>query len=247
MGRRRLTPDDVRRLVFEAFETIRDVQGELDLPICPNLGETHKRMRRGIFRVSPISRERSNYCAAKFSAFDPPSTIILDSRLPHCDCPADEKDTNASMARYGTIKGVMHADDYTGGDLLLERTREHILREHSDKLERSLAIILQQGSCESIESFEDLARLWAAHYVDMVAHYRAFVVLRRRLLPNLDLIWSRLRNSFFPPTLLSDIERQEGLSGVFDLITKGAGDYCLIDALRECERISELNACRYVI
>lgn len=246
-GRRELTPDDVRRLAFEAFELIDDAQKELNLPICPQIDETRRRMRGGVFRAIPLSRKRGAHYAMEYGSFDPPSTIVLDSRLPFCDRPLDISQLPSSMAQYSATHEVIHADDYTGGDTLLVKTMEHILRSHRDKLEKGMSIIEQQGGCECIKSYEDLARLWAMQYVDMATHYRAYVVLRFKKLPKLDFIWSHLQSDFFPPTLLTRIEQERGAENVFDTITCRAGEYCLIDALRDSQNISEKDASKYTV
>ena len=253
-GRRELTSDDVRRLVFEAIGMIANVQRELELPICPRIKETSERLRGGEFRAELLNGNRgvltvngSRPYAMDYGAFEPPSTIVLDSRLPFCDRPLDIPQLPDTLAHYCATHEVIHADDHTGGDRLLSETRRHILKDHGDKLEKGMQIIEQEGGTDCIDGQEELAELWAMQYVDMVTHYRAYVVLRHRRLPKLDFIWTGLRNDFFPPTLLTRIERHRGAGYVFDIIIRRAGDYCLIDALREFESIGEKSACTYTV
>jgi len=246
IGRRELTSKDVRKLVFRAIELIADAQRELDLPICPHIGETREKLREGEFRAEPLPRNRSGPYTAEYGVFQPPSTIVLDSRLPFCDRPLRIPQFPASLACYCATHEVIHADDHTGGDRLLVETRRHILEDHVDKLEKGMQFIDREGGRDCIGGYEELADLWAMHYVDMVTHYRAYVVLRHWQLPKIDLIWSRLNSDFFPPNLLTCIERQRGVSYVFDLIRR-AGEYCLIDALGEFRSIGEKNACRYTV
>lgn len=247
LGRRELTAEDVRRLVFESIGLIVEAQAELDLPICPNIEETKERLRRGRFRVTPPTLRREDLYHMAYGSFDPPATITLDSSLPFCDWPLDLPELPHTMARYTATHEVIHADDNTGDDFMFEATLEHILRDHRDKLERGMGIIEGEGGCDFIGGYDDLACLWAMQYVDMVTHYRAYVTLRHRHFPRLDMIWDGLRNGFFPPNLLTQIEREKDTRYIFDVILGRAGEYCLIDALRESKTILERNADAYTV
>jgi len=246
-GRRGLTSNNVRKLVFEAIGMIEETQRELDLPLCPYLEETRERLRGGEFRAEPLPRERPGAYAMDYGSFEPPSTIILDSRLPFCDSPLSIPQLPGTLARYCATHEVIHADDYTGGDRLFSATCNHILKDHRDELEKGMQVIEQKNGRDCIGGYEELAGLWAVQYVDMVTHYRAYVVLRHRRAPKLDMVWGGLRNLFFPPHLLTCIERQRGIDRVFDIITRRAGEYCLIDAMKEFKRISEKNMCMYTV
>lgn len=247
MGRGELTSDDVRRLVFDAIQMIVDAQRELDLPICPHMEETRGRLRGGVFRAEPLLRNRKGSYAMDFGSFEPPSTIVLDSRLPFCDSPLRIPQLPGTLALYCATHEVIHADDHTGGDRLLMETRRHILEDHVDKLEKGMRAVEREGGRGCIGGYEELAGLWAMQYVDMVTHYRTYVVLRHEQLPKLDFVWSGLRDRFFPPNLLTRIERQRGVDYIFDIISGQAGEYCLIDALKESMSIGERNACRYTV
>ena len=247
IGRRELASKDVRKLVFEAIGMVADVQRELDLPICPHLEETREMLRGGDFKAEPILRTRGSSYATDYGAFEPPSTIILDSWLPFCDRPLSIPQLPRTLARYCATHELIHADDHTGGDGLLSETQRHILKDHRDKLETGMRIIEQEGGSGCIGSYEELAGLWAVQYVDMVTHYRSYVVLRHKQLPKLDFIWAGLRNNYFPPNLLTCIEHQKGVNYIFDIFTRRAGEYCLIDALRESESINKMNFYRYTV
>lgn len=254
MGRRALTSEDVRKLVFLAIEMIGDVQRETKLPICPKIDETQERLRKGDFRTEILNLERYSMDFDRnrpykmdYGAFEPPSTIILDSELPFSDKPLSIPQLPETLAIYSATHEVIHADDFTGGDTLQAKTCKHILRDHMDKLEKGMWVIEQGDDTGCIGSLMELAELWALQYVDMVTHYRAYYVLRHRQLPMLDLIWSGLHNDFFPPTLLTFIERHRGADYIFDTVTRRAGSYCLIEALREFEGIGEKSACSYTV
>jgi len=247
MGRRELTSDDVRKLVFKAIEMIMDAQRELDLPICHHIEETRERLRSGEFRADPLPRNRGGTYEMDYGAFEPPSTIVLDSWLLYCDRPLSIPKLPGTLASYCATHEVTHADDHTGGDRLLKVTRRHILKDHGDKLEKGMQIIEREGGSDCIDGYKELAGLWAVQYVDMVTHYRSYVVLRHKRLPKLDFVWARLRDHFFPPNLLTCIENQRGIRHVFDIITRQAGEYCLIEALRDSQQISERNTLRYLV
>lgn len=226
---------------------VADTQRELDLPICLHLGETCERLRGGEFRAEPLPRSRTGLYTMDYGAFEPPSTIVLDSRIPFCDRPLNIPKLPRTLACYCATHELIHADDHTGGDRLLSDTQRHILKDHVDKLERGMQIIEQEGGSGCIGSYEELAGLWALQYVDMVTHYRTYVVLRHKRLPKLDFIWTGLRNNYFPPNLFTCIEHQRGIDYIFDIITKRAGEYCLIDVLKESESINKMNAFRYAV
>jgi hypothetical protein len=246
-GRRELTPEDVRKLVFESIGLIDDAQRELDLPICPNIQETKERLEGGRFRVTSLPLKKTALYQMVYGSFDPPATITLDCDLPFCDWPLDIPDFPRTMARYAATHEVIHADDHLGGDATLTATTEHILDEHLDKLERGMEIIDGQGGCDSICCYRDLAGLWATQYVDMITHYRTYVTLRHRRLPRLDMIWACMQDGFFPPNLLTQIEGARDTEYIFDVIIGRAGEYCLIDALMESESIGERKACSYAV
>lgn len=182
-----------------------------------------------------------------FGTFLPPNIIHLDKRLPSCDHPMHMPDFTDTMITYTGIHEVIHADDHTGGDKLLLATRKHILETHEDKLETSMKIIKDDGGYVGIDSYDDLASLWAVQYVDMVTHYRSYVVLRHHKYPKLDQIWSRLRNDYFPPNLLTNIEVTKGVEYVFSLFTEKVGEYCLIEALDEYQKLKEKQTMSYMV
>ena len=182
-----------------------------------------------------------------FGNFQPPNVIYLDKRLPYCDHPMNIPDFAETMIAYSGIHEVIHADDHTGGDRLLLATRKHILETHEDKLEKSMEILRKDGGAQCIDGYDDLASLWAVQYVDMVTHYRSYVVLRHLKFPKLDEIWSRLRNDYFPPNLLTNIEVTKGANYVFALFTEKMGEYCLIEALDEYNKIKEKATASYMV
>lgn len=242
-----LTSEDVRKLVFQSIELIAYAQEELDLPICPSILETRERLKRGVFKASlPPNKKAGNYHMA-YGSFDPPSTIILDGYLPFCDWPMDIPKVANSMTHYTATHEVIHADDHTGGDHLLHATKEHIFEEHRDKLERGMQVIEFSQETDCICSYEDLASLWAMNYVDVLTHYRTYVVLRHHGLPRLDMVWDLMQEELFPPGLLTRIEAERDTRYIFDSIICRPGSYCLIDALMESSSISAKNATTYTV
>lgn len=247
IGRRELTPKDVRKLVFESIRLIDEAQRDLRLSICPKLEETRERLRFGRFRVSPLPQERGGSYHTAYGSFDPPATITLDSGLPFCDRPFYIPEIPNTLAHYTASHEVIHADDHYGGDRLFLATREHILREHRDKLLRGIEIVEREGGCDLIRCHDDLACFWAMQYVDMVTHYRAYVTLRHHRFPRLEMIWECLDDGFFPPNMLTKIEVEKGARYIFNVTMGSAGEYCLVDALMESEGIKSKNSCRYTV
>lgn len=245
--RRDLTDSDVHRIVLDSLKMISEAQSQLNLPVAPNISQTRKILRRGSFKALPLNPRRANRNSMEHGSFLPPATIILDKRLPKSDHPMDMPDFVETLTMYSAIHEVFHADDHAGGNKLLMATREHILDRHEDKLEKSMSIILEEGGSPAIKDYGDLASLWAVQYTEMVAHYKSYVVMRQMKRPKLDRLWSRLRNDYFPPNLLTCIEVSRGTDYVFSLFTDRLGDYCLIEALNEYNALKEKDAGSYTV
>jgi hypothetical protein len=245
--RRDLTDTDVRRIVRDSMEMISEAQSQLDLPVAPNISQTKSMLSRGSFKAMTMNARRGNRNSMEHGSFLPPATIILDKRLPKSDHPMDMPDFVETLTMYSAIHEVFHADDHMGGNRLLVATRSHILDRHEDKLEKSLSIIMEEGGSPAIKDYGDLASLWAVQYVEMVTHYRGYVVMRHMKYPKLDRLWSKLRNDYFPPNLLTCIEVSKGTEYVFSLFTEKLGEYCLIEALNEYNAIKEKDAGSYTV
>jgi hypothetical protein len=213
----------------------------------PNIHSTRLRLKRGIFKADYINNPKGQNYSMDYGSFQPPSTIFLDKHLPFSDYPLDLPDFAETLTMYSAVHELIHADDHTGGDQLLLETRKHILKVHEDKLEKSLHIIESDGGSEYITNYDDLSSLWAIQYVDMVTHYRAYVVLRHMQYPHLNQIWSRLSTDYFPPSLLTCIEVTKGSSFVFSLFTEKIGEYCLIEALDDFNCMKEREAQSYMV
>jgi len=110
-----------------------------------------------------------------------------------------------------------------------------------------MEIISKDKHNDCIEDIEDLACLWAIQYMDILTHYRSFVVLRHHKFPKLDLVWRQMQNDFFPPSMITTIEKEKNTQYIFDEIIGKAGEYCLIDAMMENQSIGEKNACKYTV
>jgi hypothetical protein len=247
LRRRELTSKDVRELVFESILLIAETQQELGFPICPNIGRTWRVLKDGNFMAAHLPSERYETYQMAFGTFDPPNTIILDSRIPFYDRPLDIPEVPHTLMRYTATHEVIHVDDHLGEDAIYEGTKEHILSEHGDKLETGIEFIEREGCCDKIDGRKDLASLWAIQYVDMVTHYRTYVVLRQRNFPRLSLVWSNMQEGFFPPSLLTKIEREKDTGYVLESILNQVGEYCLIDAIMETASIAKKTAGKYTV
>jgi hypothetical protein len=246
LERRRLTHEDVRRIVTGSVELIREAQLELNLPLGTHIIETRDRLGEGDCFADSLEMIRGCQYGMDFGCFTPPSTIILDRDLPFSDKPMEIPELASTLSLYTAVHEVLHADDWVGGDKLQRLTRDHMLREHRDKLVKALAFIKDEGT-ECIKTVAELANLNATHYVDMVTHFRSFVALRYAEAPKLDMIWDKLSINFFPPNLLTMIEVEKGTEYVFSLFTERAGSYCLIDAFEEYESIGKRSAQAYTV
>ena len=140
-GRRELTSEDVQALVFQSIDLISVAQDELDLPICPTIEVTRKRLMQGEFKTTFFPKKSESDYHSDYGYFDPPSTITLDSYLPFFDWPMNIPDVANSMTQYITTHEVIHADDYTRDDPIYHATKEHIIRDHEDKLVKGMQII----------------------------------------------------------------------------------------------------------
>jgi hypothetical protein len=56
-----------------------------------------------------------------------------------------------------------------------------------------------------------------------------------------------MQNDFFPPSLLTTIEREKDARYVFDDIIGQMGKYCLIDALKESSSIRKRGVCQFTV
>lgn len=245
--RRDLTDSDVHRIVQDSLDMISEAQSQLNLPVAPNISRTRSMLRRGSFKALTLNSRRGNRNSMEHGSFLPPATIILDKRLPRSDHPMDMPDFVETLTMYSAIHEVFHADDHMGGNKLLVATRSHILERHEDKLEKSMSIITEEGGSPAIKGYGDLASLWAVQYTEMVTHYKSYVVMRHMKRPKLDRLWSRLRNDYFPPNLLTCIEVRKGTEYVFSLFTEKLGEYCLIEALNEYNALKEKDAGSYTV
>lgn len=246
-GRIELNSNDVQEIVIECIDRIENVQMALNLPICLNIEKTKEQLHEGFFKIESFIMRRTGRYRLDYASFKPPSTIVLNSQILTC-----EKDLNTigiypSLVRYCITREVLKVDDYVGGNIMLNKTREHILRDHTDKLEKGMQIVIINEGEDYIKDLEDLAYLWANQYIEMVNNYKAYVVLRHHKLPKLNLIWNLLKDELFSPSIFTCLENHLGTSGVFNIITNMIGRYCLIEALNESKKILDENVSKYVI
>lgn len=247
LERRQLTHEDVHKLVVGSVELINEAQLKLCLPIGPHINETRERLREGEFLADSLATIRSCQYGMDFGCFTPPSTIMLDRDLPFSDKPLDIPELASTLSLYTAVHEVLHADDWIGGDTLQRATHRHMLKDHTNKLEKALEFIQSGNGTDYIKTVDELANLNAAHYVDMVTHFKSYIALRYASAPKLDMIWDQMSINFFPPNLLTMIEAEKGTKYVFDLFTEKAGRYCLLDAFEEYESIGKRSSSAYTV
>ncbi len=246
LKRRELRPSDVRGLVFEAMLLLAETQKKTNLSICPNLEKTYRILKNGQFKSLHLPKKRDGIYQMEFGAYEPPATIIMDSRIPFVDRPLNIPEIPHTLLRYIAIHEVIHVDDHLGGDHLFNGTKKHILKDHDDKLVKGMAFIENNGHCDQIKSKVDLASIWSSQYADMVSHFKTFVTLRSNNFPKLYYIWSKMQEGSFPPRTLEEIEREKGIRYIFRCISY-VGKYCLIDAVMESSNIGEKTTCKYIV
>jgi hypothetical protein len=245
--RKELRDKDVEKIILESVILVKEAQLELGLFISPTIDQTKLRLQSGNLKADYLHNKKNKKYSFEYGSFIPPATILLDKKLPFCDKPLDMPQFCETMIYYSAVHEIIHADDHTRGDELLLATRHHILDVHNDKLETSMKILREKEETKCIQNYEDLASLWSIQYVDMVTHYRAYIVLRHKKYKKLDRIWTQLDKEYFPPNLLTCIEIEKGTDYVFSLFTEKIGDYCLIEALEEYKTIKDKNVCSYTI
>jgi hypothetical protein len=234
--------------VFKAIKIIEEVQTELGLLICPLIKLTSERLRFGCFKVmtNDTQAHKEKY-HMDYGLYIPPKTIMLDSNLPTVDKPMNLPDLATTLTMYTAIHETIHADDYTEGNSLLLKTMRHITEQHEDKLTKGMSIIRRYGGSLCIRNMEDLASLWAMQYVDVLTHYRSYIILRHKNYPQLDHIWTKLSNDYFPPNLFTTIERHKNIDYVFNLFTHRKGDFCFVEALEEYNNIKQKQILTYTV
>ena len=238
---------DVRALVLDAIDLIHYAQRELQLTICSNIRTTRNKLESGRFIAQQLPRNRTGTYHMVYGTFEPPSTIILDSKLPFCDHPLDIPEIPHTMSYYTATHEVIHADDHIGGDLTYLATHEHILRNHGDQLKESMKIIRVNGNDDCIQDEYDLACMWAIQYVDILTHYRSYVVLRHHGFPKLDMVWDLMQTEIFPPSMMTTIEDSRDMQYIFKTMIENAGNYCLIDAIQENQIIDAKRSESYTV
>lgn len=230
-----------------SIDLISEAQQQLRLPLCPNIVKTREWLIGGEFYADSLVNIRGRQYGMDFGCFMPPNTIMLDMNLPFSDKPLDIPDLASALTLYTAVHEVLHADDWVGGDMLQRATKKHMLSDHADKLAKALEFIRGDNGTDLITSVKDLAALNASHYVDMVTHFKSFIVLRYAGAKRLEMIWDKMAINFFPPNLLTMIEAEKGANYVFDLFQKRAGRYCLVDAFEEYESIGKRSASTYTV
>jgi hypothetical protein len=195
----------------------------------------------------PLNEKRHGKVQMDFGSFIPPDTIILDDDLPNSDYPLNIPELAKTLTYYSAVREVIHASDHIEGNSLLLKTRSHILQEHKDKLRKGMEVIEEQGGAKCINDYKDLSSFWALQYVDVVTHYKSYIVLRFKKFPKIEDIWSRLLEEPLPPNLLTCIERHKDMLYIFELFTEKKGRYCIIEAFQEYQEIKEKQVNSYTV
>jgi hypothetical protein len=246
---KKLSSDTVRRLVLKSVELVRETRDDLNLPLFKQIEKTGERLKHGIFRAeSFLLRWLSHFVYAKaYGYFKSPSTIVLDEDLSSSGKLFNQPLLATTATYYCAVHEVIHADDYTDNNKIIRETLRHIERKHMDKLAEASSILSRHSRRTRRRGQRVVMKTWAYQYVDSATHYRAYLVLKHKKFPKIDNIWVSLYNSIFSPTLFTTIEKEKGLQYTVNLLSEQIGRMCIVEIVKEFEKISQKKARAYTV
>jgi hypothetical protein len=226
-----LTSDGVKNLVLQSVKLIEETRNELNLSLFRRIDETRSRLNYGTFRAEKFPLHRlSHYIYAKaYGYFKPPSTIVLDK-----DLPLEGKIFNQSLLAttatyYCAVHEVIHADDYTDDNRILNETLKHIKTKHKNELTNASHILRRHPKDHAATSKKEIGTTWAYQYVDSATHYRTYLVLKHKRFPKIENIWVSLYNSIFSPRFFTTIEKAKGFRYMARLLSNKIGKTCIVE------------------
>jgi len=235
-----LTDLDAARLVWVALAHLEEAQVATMRPILQDPEGVEEALRGFQLGARYLPQPAAEGYWMEFGWFQPPDAIWLDKRIPQVARHEWGEGVAETLATYTAAHELVHLDDWLGGDRLLQSTFTHILEAHQAELEAGLRFL--EG--EAWEGVEGLATLWAAQYVDLLAHYRAYYALRRLGLKGLDAVWSSLGDGYFPPSILTHLEHHKGADYIWSLLER---EGCLVEVVDEIQRQGERLAHSYTV
>lgn len=249
LEQKRLSSDKVKDLVSRGVNLVQETRDELDLPLFGTIEDTGKRLNYGIFRARKFRLRRvSRYAYAKaYGYFKAPSTIVLDEDLPLEGKLFNQPELATTATYYCAVHEVIHADDYTDNNRIVNETLQHINTKHENELGEASRILSRYSRGRWGKNNKEIVNTWAYQYVDSATHYRTYLVLKHKKLPKIDNIWGSLYNSIFSPTLFTTIEKEKGLQYTVNLLSEHIGRTCIVEIAKEFEEISQKKARTYTV
>jgi hypothetical protein len=246
---KRLTSNGVKKLVMEGVRLVKETRDELNLPLFNTIEQTAKRMKKGKFRAEQFSSRRlSQYVYVKaYGYFKAPSTIVLDEELPLEGEPYNQPMVGTTASYYCAVHEIIHADDYTNENRLIEETLGHIKHKHAGELDEASKVLAHHSRGRWGKNRREVNHTWAYQYVDSATHYRTYLVLRHKEFPKVDNVWVNLYNSIFSPRLFTTIENTKGINYTSALLSEQIGETCIVEIAKEHEEISRRRARSYTV
>ena len=228
---------------------VQETRDELALPLFRTIEDTGRRLINGVFRarkfrLRPVSR--SAYAKA-YGYFKAPSTIVLDEDLPLEGKLFNQPELATTATYYCAVHEVIHADDYTDKNRIVNETLHHIQTNHEAELSEALRILSRHSRGQWGTNNKKIVNTWAYQYVDSATHYRTYLVLKHKHFPKIDTLWVSLYNSLFSPRLFTTLETTKGLSYTAHLLSERIGKTCIVELVKEYEAISKRSARTYTV
>jgi hypothetical protein len=244
-----LSSDTVKELVLRGVKLVQETRDELDLPLFRTIKDTGKRLKNGIFRARKFRlRPVSRYAYAKaYGYFRVPSTIVLDEDLPLEGRLFNQPELATTATYYCAVHEVIHADDYTDNNRIVNETLQHIKIKHGNELAEASRILSRYSRSRWGKTHDEVVNTWAYQYVDSATHYRTYLVLKHKKFPKIDNIWVSLYNSIFSPRLFTMLENAKGLYYTAHILSKQIGETCILEIIKEYEEISQRNVRTYTV
>jgi hypothetical protein len=245
----RLTSESVKKLVLQSVQLIKETRNELNLPLFSRIDETGHRLNYGNFRAEKFEPHHlSHYIYAKaYGYFKPPSTIALDKDLPLEGKIFDQPLLATTATYYCAVHEVIHADDYTDNNRILNETLKHIKTKHQNELSDASQMVFRHSKDRAATSKKEIITTWVYQYVDSATHYRTYLVLKHKRFPKIDNIWVSLYNSIFSPRLFTTIENAKGYRYLTNLLSKKIGKICIVEIAKEYEAITHRKVRSYTV
>jgi hypothetical protein len=249
LEQKRLSSANVKNLVFKGVKLVKETRDELDVPLFRTIDDTGKRLQNGVFRARTFRPRRvSRYAYAKaYGYFKAPSTIVLDADLPLEGRLFNQPELATTATYYCAVHEVIHADDYTDHNRIVNETLHHIKTQHERELTEVSRILSRHSRGRWGTTHNEVVNTWTYQYVDSATHYRTYLVLRHKRFPKIDTIWVNLYNSIFSPRLFTTLEHAKGLEYTARFMSERIGKTCIVELVKEYEAISQRNVRTYTV